>query len=179
MIENTRKRMAAAGLACGLFLAGLGLPTPARAQKKDYLSRNEADKVRNADTPKDRINLFISFAADRIQKLQYQMEHPGNDPRPEERANNLILNYTNCIDDAADLIDLGVEKQQDIRLAIKAMQTQAPDFLTYLKGLEAQGQKMDAYKENLDDALEATQSALNSANDAAKVIAPPVRRKVE
>jgi hypothetical protein len=179
MIDDTKKRIAAAGLACCLFLAGLGLAAPSWAQRKEYLSRYEAEKIRDADTPKDRINLFISFAADRIQKLQYQLEHPGNNIRPEERANNLILNYTNCVDEAADLIDLGLEKQQDIRAPIKAMQMQGADFLAYLKGLEAQGQKMAAYKENLDDAIEATRSAINSANDAAKTIAPPVRRKVE
>jgi len=33
------------------------------------------------------------------------------------------------------LIQLGVEKQQDIRDAIKEMQSRAPEFLAYLKEL--------------------------------------------
>ena len=176
--KNAMRVTAMLILACSLLPGGTGV-APAFAQKKDYLTQLEARKVRDADTPTDRIKLFIAFAADRIMKLQYELEHPGNVARPDERANNLIINYTNCLDDAADLIDLGVEKQQDIRPAIKDMQTQAGDFLVYLNGLASLGQKTAAYKENLDDAIEATKDAIKSANEAAKTIAPPVRRKQE
>jgi hypothetical protein len=171
------KSVAASGLACCLFLAGLGFAAPASAQKKDYLSSDEADSIRDSD-PGERIKLFISFAADRIMKLQYELAHPGNNTHPEERANKLINDFADCLDDASDQIDLSVEKQQDIRLAIKEMQARAPEFLTYLKGLLAQGAKVSAYKESLDNAIDATNDAIKSANEAAKTNAPPpVRRK--
>ena len=50
----------------------------------------------------------------------------------------LVNSYTGCLDDAADLIDLGVEKQEDIREAVKQMHAAAPGFLAYLKQLDAQ-----------------------------------------
>ena len=46
--------------------------------QKDYLSSLEADKIREADTPNERITLFLSFADDRIKKLQYELEHPSD-----------------------------------------------------------------------------------------------------
>ena len=49
---------------------------PASQTQKDYLSSIEADKIREADTPNERITLFLSFADDRIKKLQYELEHP-------------------------------------------------------------------------------------------------------
>src|SRR5690348_18446220 len=84
--------------------------SPALAQKKDYLSETEADKIRDAETPSERIKLFISFAADRIKKLQYEFAHPGELHR-DERINTLINAYAGCIDDGSDLIQLGVDKQ--------------------------------------------------------------------
>ena len=68
---------------CVLFLSVANLfaapwPLAADAQtQKDYLSSLEADKIREADTPNERITLFLSFADDRIKKLQYELEHPS------------------------------------------------------------------------------------------------------
>jgi hypothetical protein len=167
-------------LASFAWLAGLCASSPARAQKRDYLSGREADQVRDADTSSDRVKLFITFAGDRIRKLQYEFEHPSDNTHPADRINAMINNYTNCIDDAADLIDLGAEKQQDIRPTTKEMKARAAEFLAYLKGLQAQGAKMADFKENLDDAIDATNDAMKTADEATKDLAPaPVRRKTE
>jgi hypothetical protein len=161
-------------LCAALFISAAA---PAFAQKKDYLSETEADKIRDADTTAERIKLFISFAADRIKKLQYEFAHPGELHR-EERINALINAYAGCIDDGSDLIQLGVDKQQDIRDAIKEMQSRAPEFLAYLKELSAKGQAVAAYKDNLDDAIDATNDAIKDAAEAIKENAPPpVRRR--
>src|SRR5260370_1822321 len=150
---------------------------PAFAQKKDYLSDAEADKIRDADTTSERIKLFISSAADRIKKLQYEFAHPG-ELRRDEKINTLINAYAGCIDDASDLIQLGVEKQQDIRDAIKDMQGRAPEFLAYLKELSAKSQAVAPYKENLDDAIDSTNHAIRTTPDASHENAPPpVRRR--
>jgi hypothetical protein len=150
---------------------------PAFAQKKDYLSDAEADKIRDADTTSERIKLFISFAADRIKKLQYEFAHPG-ELRRDEKINTLINAYAGCIDDASDLIQVGVDKQQDVRDAIKEMQSRAPEFLAYLKELSAKGQAVAAYRDNLGDAIDATNDAIKDAAEAIKENAPPpVRRR--
>jgi hypothetical protein len=161
-----------------LCLAGIAsAAAPAFAQKKDYLSENEADKIRDAETTSERIKLFISFAADRIKKIQYEFAHPGELHR-EERINTLINAYSGCIDDGTDLIQVGVDKQQDVRDAIKEMQSRAPEFLAYLKELAGKGQAVAAYKENLDDAIDATNDAIKDAAEALKENAPPpVRRR--
>ena len=160
-----------------LCAAALIPSLPAWAQKKDYLSETEADKIRDAETTSERIKLFISFAADRIKKLQYEFAHPG-ELRRDEKINTLINAYAGCIDDAADLIQLGVDKQQDVRDAIKEMQNHAPEFLAYLKEVSAKGQAVAAYKDNLDDAIDATNDAIKDTAEASKENAPPpVRRR--
>ena len=175
-----KSAMRALPLVLASFLCAAALAvavSPSFAQKKDYLSNTEADKIRDAETTSERIKLFISFAADRIKKLQYEFAHPGELHR-DERINTLINAYAGCIDDGSDLIQLGVEKQQDIRDAIKEMQGRAPEFLAYLKELSTKGQAVAPYKENLDDAIDATNDAIRDAAEAIKENAPPpVRRR--
>lgn len=162
-----------------LLAAVLFLPSAARAQQKDYLTGLEADKIRDAELPSERIKLFVSFAADRLKKIQYELSRTTPDRRRGQRVNDLLNDYTSCMDDAAELIELGVERQQDIRDGIKELEAKGKEFLPYLEKLAASGQPIVAdFKDNLEDSIEATRQALRDAEQAEKEMAPPpVRRK--
>jgi hypothetical protein len=145
--------------------------------QKDYLSSIEADKIRDAETPNERITLFLSFADDRIKKLQYELEHPSQ-VRHEEMVNSLLNAYVGCVDDAADLIQQGIEKQQNIRKAINLMASKTKDYILVLQKIPTDTPDADSYKDNLSDAIEGTQDASREAEAAKKNVAPPpVRRK--
>ena len=148
-------------------------------QKKEYLSEAEADKIRDAGMTGPRIVLYAAFAGDRVKKLQYEFAHmDAADQKRTDRLNNLINAYTGCIDDAADLVDLGIEKQEDIRDGVKALQAQIKGALPYLQDLAIKGPERETYKDNLEDAIEATQDAAKDLDKATKEMAPPpVRRK--
>jgi len=156
--------------------AGMANAAP---QKKEYLSEAEADKIREAGAAGPRIALFARFASDRIKKIQYEFAHfDPTDQKRTDRLNSLINGYTGCIDDAADLIEIGIEKQQDIRSGVKALQSGIKEFLPYLQDLATKGQERETYKTNLDDAIEATQDAAKDVEKASKELAaPPERRK--
>ncbi|HMI51739.1 MAG TPA: hypothetical protein VK525_09515 [Candidatus Saccharimonadales bacterium] len=155
------------------------LPSAAGAQdlKKDYLSATEADKIRDAETANERIKLFISFADDRLKKFQYEMEHPSSN-RHGDMLNFLLNAYGGCLDDAADLIQLGIEKQENVRQGIDLMASRTKEFLAILQKISTEGAEREIYKDNLDDAIEGTRDAMNEAQEAKKTVAPPpVRRK--
>jgi hypothetical protein len=153
-------------------------PASSQQVRKEYLSGSEADKIRDAETPQERIHLFVTFATDRLTKLKYELAHPTADRRRAERLNSLINAYSGCLDDGADLMLIAIEKQQDVHLAVKEFQTKGKEFIEYLQQLAKNGPELDSYRNNLDDAIEATQDALKDADKAAKDIAPPpVRRK--
>ncbi len=162
-------------LVCTLVL---GTFSVARAQdfKKDYLSALEADKIRDAETPNERIKLFIQFADDRLKKFQYELDHPSSS-RHAEMLNYLMNGYIGCVDDASDLIQEGLEKQQNIRAGIDLMASKAKEFLDVLKKISADGKELESYKFNLDDAIEGTQDAINDAEKAKKNVAPPPARR--
>ena len=171
-------------LPAGLLLLGsfLSAASPrsisAAQQKKEYLSETEADKIRKAGATGPRIVLYAGFASDRIKKLKYEFAHiDPADQKRADRLNALIMGYAGCIDDAADLLDIGIEKQQDIQDGVKALRAGLKEFLPYLQDLAANGPERASYKSNLEDAIEATQDAQKDVDNASKEMsAPPVRR---
>ena len=171
------KRQLLTFLVCsGLFLAG-SLVRARAGQEKDYLSALEADKIRDAETSTERIKLFLSFAEDRLKKFQYELEHPSSN-RHVEMLNALLNAYIGCVDDAADVMQLGIEKQENVRKGIDLMASRTKEFLPILEKFSADGPELETYKENLDDAIEGTRDAMNDAEKAKKKVAPPpIRRK--
>ncbi|MDQ1405662.1 MAG: hypothetical protein QOG55_1291 [Acidobacteriaceae bacterium] len=158
-----------------LFVGG---SARAQQEQKDYLSALEADKIRDAETSNERVKLFLTFADDRLKKFQYELDHPSG-TRHIDMLNSLLNAYGGCVDDAADLIQLGIEKQENIRAAVDLMATQSKAFLAVLEKLAAAGAPdLEECKSNLDDAIEGTRDAMNESKKATKkVAAPPVRRK--
>jgi hypothetical protein len=144
--------------------------------KKDYLSDYEANKIRDAETPNERIKLFIQFADERLKKFQYELDHPAAS-RHAEMLNYLMNSYIGCVDDASDLIQEGIEKQQNVRAGVDLISTKAKEFLETLKKISADAKEIDIYKLNLDDAIEGTQDAINDAEKAKKSVAPPPARR--
>jgi hypothetical protein len=148
----------------------------AQTVKKDYLSDYEADKIRDAETPNERIKLFIQFADERLKKFQYELDHPSAS-RHSEMLNYLMNSYIGCVDDASDLIQEGIEKQQNVRAGVDLVSTKAREFLETLKKISADAKEIDIYKLNLDDAIEGTEDAINDAEKAKKSVAPPPTRR--
>src|SRR5215468_4884113 len=147
------------------------------APEKDYLSGYEADKIRDAETPNEKIKLFIQFADDRLKKFQYELGHPSQTNHTQQ-LNYLMNSYVGCVDDAADLMQEAAQKQQNVRAGVDLIAGKAKEFLEILKKIQAEGKEIEVYKDNIDDAIEGTQDAINDAEKAKKSVAPPpVRRK--
>ena len=162
-------------LICGVWASTFGARL--EALQKDYLSSMESDKIRDAETTTERIKLFVTFADDRLKKFQYELEHPSSN-KHTEMLNALLNGYVGCIDDAADLIQLGIEKQENIRPGIDLMATRTKEFLEVLNKISSDGTEISSFKDNLDDAIDGTRDAMNEAEKAKKNVAPPpVRRK--
>jgi hypothetical protein len=175
-IWNAKVRVMA--MAAGVALSGgLSAQRAAAMPQKDYLTSIEADKIRDAETPNERITLFLTFAEDRLKKVQYELEHPSAN-KHVEMLNGLLNAYVGCVDDAADLIQLGIEKQQNIRKGIDLMAAKSKEFLAALQKISTTAPDAEMYKDNLDDAIEGTSDASKEADEAKKSVAPPpVRRK--
>ncbi len=155
-------------------------PASARAQgKMDYLTETEADKIRDANNPSDRIKLYVSFADDRLKKFQYELTRTVAERRRGEVLNGLLNAYSGCVDDAADQIDDAKEKQVDIHASLKLLESKGKEFLEALQKVQQSGgPDFDSYKDTLDDAIQGTKDAVADAQKAGKEMLPaPIRRK--
>ncbi|MGB6233247.1 MAG: hypothetical protein WBF46_07240, partial [Candidatus Acidiferrales bacterium] len=71
--------------------AGMLFVTIARAQEQpDFLSPGEADKIREAQDPNDRIKLFLDFADDRLKKVEYELKLTTPQVHKPELLNGLL-----------------------------------------------------------------------------------------
>ncbi len=164
--------------AAALALLPVARVSIAQSQHKDYLSDEEADKIRDAGTPGERIKLYISFADDRLKKFDYELNRSVPERRRGEILNGLLNGYEGCVDDAADQIDVAQEKQINIHEELKLIQTKGKEFLDQLKKYDQGGKELDTYRDTLEDAIDGTTDALSDAADAEKEMSPgPVRRK--
>ncbi|MGH9704077.1 MAG: hypothetical protein ACRD4K_11950 [Candidatus Acidiferrales bacterium] len=175
-----RKRNLISVILFASFFAGLISPmipaAPAQLQK-DYLSELEADKIRDAETPNERIRLFLSFALDRLKKFQYELARTAPEAHRADMLNKLLSDYSSCLDDGADILTVGIERQQDIRAGAKEMQSKLKDFQEILEKIQKDAVELDSYKDTLQDAFESTKDALADAEKAAKKNAPAPTRK--
>lgn len=166
-----------------LALASLCAAHAARARAQssehDFLSPVEADKVRDAPTPDERIKLFLSFADDRLKKLEYELSRKEAVENRGMILNGLLNGYSGCLDEATDRLQEARDKGADIRSAIKEAQKRSKTFLDALRKIQATGgPELDSFKDSLGDAIDSTQGALNEANKASKEYgAVPVRRR--
>jgi DNA repair exonuclease SbcCD ATPase subunit len=174
-----RRNLALFILSAGLiFTVSSARAANPAAQKKEYLTESEADKIREAVEPGERIKLYISFAEDRLKKFQYELTRQTPDRRRGEMLNSLLNDYAGCIDDATDQIGLAREKQADIRASLKIFKSKGKDFSDALQKLDQGGAEFDTYKDTLEDAIESTKDALTDVDEAQKELPPaPVRRK--
>lgn len=171
-----RESASAAALLAFLVPAAPARVPPQRPQ--DYLTRSEADKVREAQFSDPRIKLFIGFAEDRLKKFQYELTRPGNDRGRAARLNALLDAYVGCMDDTAALLSIGRARQEDIRSGIREVLKKGKEFLKELEKLSESGPDRETYKDYLEDAILATKEVLEEAEKADKEIAPPpVRRR--
>jgi len=162
-------------------MAALVVTHPLRAQDytpKDYLGEDEADKIRDADTPAARIKLYVAFADDRLKKFDYELHRTAPERRRDEILNGLLNAYAGCVDDGADQIQVAKDKQLDIRDALKLMDSKEKEFLETLQKYEKDGPDLDDYRDTLEDAIDGTKDAISDAESALKTALPaPVRRK--
>lgn len=147
-------------------------------QRKEYLTEEEQDLIRDTGLdPVARIKLFLKFAADRWQKFQAAVAVPETKDRSAS-LNDLLSAYTSCIDDTTDTLDLNLGRRVNLRKAIVAAREQLPAFLAQLEEFEKKDTP-DAglVRDTLEDAITATQEAIDQVNKAAKEQPPEDKPK--
>ncbi|HEY6338882.1 MAG TPA: hypothetical protein VIW68_10335 [Candidatus Sulfotelmatobacter sp.] len=121
--------------ACIAFLMLTAIMGSAQ-RRRDPLTQTEIDQVRDASwEPQKRLTLYISFARDRLTKL----ETMRNDPKTKDRAqqtHDYLDSFLRIYDELNDNVDTYMGRKDDIRKPMKAIIAADTEFQAKLRALK-------------------------------------------
>ncbi len=154
------------------------LATGAAAQRRDPLTRPEADEIREAaQEPVKRLGLFVKFARARMDAIEQLRADPKAGPDRAGKVHDLLQQFGAIVDELDDNIDDYADKNEDIRKALKDIVEADTGFQEKLKALkDAGGAEAAAYNFVLLDTMDALNANLENAK---KTLADQIANKGE
>lgn len=168
----------------GRFLVGLILlltiPLPGQ-RKRDPLNQLEINQLRDAMLePEQRLKLYVSFARDRMNKL----EQMRADPKAADRAtqtHEMLSDFLSVYDELNDNIDMYVGRKNDIRKPLKLVIEADTEFQAKLRALKdaanADTDEARRYEFLLTNAIETVDSSSDDHRRTVTEVEEYVKRK--
>ena len=157
----------------GLILLALPLASRLAAQRRaDPLNPLEIDQLRDAMLdPDERLKLYVSFARDRLTKLEQMRANPKTTDRAVQ-THDLLQDFLTIYQELDDNIDMYVGRKNDIRKPLKGVIDADTEFQSKLRALKdtanADAKEAKQYEFVLGDALDTVDS---SSEDHRKTLA--------
>ena len=144
------------------------LPAGVGAEKRDFLSDEEVDKLRDAQEPSERIDAYLSFAQIRLTRFD---DYRGRPPNPDYDIpgylNAQLDQYIRITDALKDCIEDHFDRRNDMRAGLKKFVETGPHQLDQLRHVEDSSDAYAAsYKKSLGDAIDDFTDALDGATKA-------------
>ena len=140
------------------------LAIPLGAQKRDFLTAEEADKVRLAQDPNLRLPLYVAFAKDRIAQINQLIarDRAGR----SALLHDLLEDYTKIIEALDTVAEDALRRKVDIAKGMAVVVPAEQDLLTALKKVDqAELGDKSRYKFVLDDAIAATKDSIEVSKE--------------
>ena len=151
------------------LLASLTVPAvTVRAQKPDYVTDDEEDKIRDAQEPSERIEVYLTLAQDRLDRIQEFRSKPM-DPQYDNGAyiDHLLDAYISLTDDLKNWIQDKYDRRGDMRKGLRRVLQIGPKQLDDLRRIQESPDAYAAdYAKSLRDAKDDLTDALDGATKA-------------
>ncbi len=138
-------------------------------QKTDLLTEDEQNKLREAQDPSERIELYLAFAQARLERFDGLREKPA-DPKYDNGAylDSLLGQYIALDDELKNWIEYQHQRNGDMRRGLRALLERGPQQLERLRRIQ---QTPDAYAADYKDSLrEAIDDLSDTLDGAAKAL---------
>src|SRR5713101_2952700 len=123
------------------FSVGIGMALlfalPAGAQRRhDPLSTEEINQLRDAMVePDQRLKLYVTFARDRMNKLEQMRADPKTTDRARQ-THDMLADFLSVYDELNDNVDMYVGRKDDIRKPLKLVIEADIEFQSKLRALK-------------------------------------------
>ena len=166
-----------------LFLSlALLMTLSASAQRRhDPLTTEEINQLRDAMVePDQRLKLYVTFARDRMTKL----EQMRSDPKTTDRArqtHDMLADFLSVYDELNDNVDMYVGRKDDIRKPLKLVIEADIEFQSKLRALKdaanADAAESKQYEFLLSNAIETVDSSVDDHRSTIAEVQEYLKRK--
>jgi len=140
----------------------------ALAQKPDYISDEEEDKIREAQEPSERIEVYLTLTQSRLDRIEGFRSKPM-DPQYDNGAyiDHLLDEYISLTDELKNWIQVQYDHRGDMRKGLRKVLEMGPKQLNDLRRIQASPDAYAAdYVKSLRDAKDDFTDALDGATKA-------------
>lgn len=138
------------------------------ADKPDFLSDDEVSKVREAQDPSERIELYLTFAQARLERFDdYRNRPPNPDYDIPGYLSTQLDEYIRITDALKNWIEDHYDRREDMRAGLKKFLEVGAQQVDELQHAEESTDPYSAgYRKSLEDALDDFSDALDGATKA-------------
>ncbi len=168
------------------FSVGIGMALlfalPAGAQRRhDPLSTEEINQLRDAMVePDQRLKLYVTFARDRMNKLEQMRADPKTTDRARQ-THDMLADFLSVYDELNDNVDMYVGRKDDIRKPLKLVIEADIEFQSKLRALKdaanADAAESKQYEFLLSNAIETVDSSADDHRSTVTEVEQYVKRK--
>jgi hypothetical protein len=168
-----------------LWLLAFALITTIEAESQqrrpDPLDKDEINQLRDAMLePDQRLKLYVSFARDRVTKLEQMRADPKTTDRAS-KTHDMLANFLAIYDELNDNVDMYVGRKDDIRKPLKLVIEADVEFQSKLRALKdaanADAAESKQYEFLLSNAIETVDSSADDHRGTVSEVEEYVKRK--
>jgi hypothetical protein len=151
-----------------VMLLVLNLGALVRGQTGDFLSEEEEDKLREAQDPSERIEVYLSLSQARLTRIEDFRDKP-QDPTYDTGAylDRVMGQYISLTDELKNWIEDQYERQGDMRRGLHKLLEIGPKQLEELRHMQQTPDPYIAdYRKSLGDAIDDLTDALDGGTKA-------------
>jgi hypothetical protein len=145
------------------LLGFLALAVPLAAQT-DFLTTTEVERIREAQEPNSRMEVYAGFAKERIDliKTLIAKDKPGR----SLLIHDALDAYSKILDAMDDVADDALERKIEVKKGVEALERVETASLTELKKLrDSHPRDLDRYEFVLTQAIDTTSDSLDAARE--------------